>query len=34
MNAERLVRAVHGEIATWADGLADDAVALALRRRP
>ena len=34
MNAERLVRAVHGEIAGWADGRADDAVALALRRRP
>jgi serine phosphatase RsbU (regulator of sigma subunit) len=34
MSAERLVRFVHGEIATWADGLTDDAVALALRRRP
>jgi GAF domain-containing protein len=29
-----LVRAVHEEIGAWADGLADDAVALALRRRP
>jgi hypothetical protein len=28
-----LVRAVHAEIAAWADGLTDDAVALALRRR-
>jgi serine phosphatase RsbU (regulator of sigma subunit) len=28
-----LVRAVHDEVAGWADGLADDAVALALRRR-
>ena len=30
---EELVRAVHGEIADWAGGLTDDAVALALRRR-
>ncbi len=29
-----LVQAVHGEIAGWAGGLTDDAVALALRRRP
>jgi GAF domain-containing protein len=29
---EQLVRWVHDEIAEWADGLADDAVALALRR--
>jgi GAF domain-containing protein len=34
MSAELLVRSVHEEIAAWADGLADDAVALALRRRP
>jgi GAF domain-containing protein len=34
MSAELLVRTVHREIAAWADGLADDAVALALRRRP
>ena len=31
---EELVRVVHGEIADWAGGLTDDAVALALRRRP
>jgi hypothetical protein len=31
---EELVRAVHTEIADWAGGLTDDAVALALRRRP
>jgi phosphoserine phosphatase RsbU/P len=30
---QELVRAVHDEVAGWADGLADDAVALALRRR-
>jgi serine phosphatase RsbU (regulator of sigma subunit) len=30
---EELVRAIHGEIADWAGGLTDDAVALALRRR-
>ena len=30
---DELVRAVHDEIAGWADGLDDDAVALALRRR-
>jgi serine phosphatase RsbU (regulator of sigma subunit) len=29
---EELVRVVHGEIAEWAGGLTDDAVALALRR--
>jgi GAF domain-containing protein len=29
---ERLVRYVHDEVREWADGLADDAVALALRR--
>ncbi len=29
---QELVRAVHDEVAGWADGLADDAVALALRR--
>ena len=27
------MRAIHGEIADWAGGLTDDAVALALRRR-
>ena len=31
---EQLVRAVHEEIVAWSEGLADDAVALALRRRP
>jgi GAF domain-containing protein len=30
---EHLVRHVHDEVAEWADGLDDDAVALALRRR-
>ena len=30
---QELVRAIHEEIADWADGLSDDAVALALRRR-
>ena len=30
---DELVRAVHEEIASWAEGLGDDAVALALRRR-
>ncbi|HEU0024470.1 MAG TPA: SpoIIE family protein phosphatase [Thermoleophilaceae bacterium] len=30
---EELVHAIHGEIADWAGGLTDDAVALALRRR-
>jgi GAF domain-containing protein len=30
---EQLCRSVHDEVATWAGGLADDAVALALRRR-
>ena len=29
-----LVRAVHEEVSAWADRLADDAVALALRRTP
>jgi hypothetical protein len=29
-----LVRSVHDEVAAWAGGLADDSVALALRRRP
>ena len=33
LRAEELVSAVHDEIAGWAGGLADDAVALALRRR-
>jgi serine phosphatase RsbU (regulator of sigma subunit) len=33
LSPEDLVRAVHDEITAWADGLADDAVALALRRR-
>jgi GAF domain-containing protein len=31
---EDLVRTVHEEITAWSDGLSDDAVALALRRRP
>ena len=30
---EALALAVHDEIAAWSGGLADDAVALALRRR-
>jgi serine phosphatase RsbU (regulator of sigma subunit) len=33
MGPEELVRTVHDEIADWAGSLADDAVALALRRR-
>jgi serine phosphatase RsbU (regulator of sigma subunit) len=33
LGPDALVRAVHDEIASWADGLSDDAVALALRRR-
>jgi sigma-B regulation protein RsbU (phosphoserine phosphatase) len=32
LSPEALVRAVHEEVAGWADGLSDDAVALALRR--
>jgi serine phosphatase RsbU (regulator of sigma subunit) len=34
LGPERLVGAAHDEVASWADGLSDDAVALALRRRP
>ncbi|MBA3264387.1 MAG: SpoIIE family protein phosphatase [Thermoleophilaceae bacterium] len=34
LEAEELARAVHEEIAGWSGGLGDDAVALALRRRP
>jgi sigma-B regulation protein RsbU (phosphoserine phosphatase) len=34
LGPEGLVRAVHEEVASWSDGLADDSVALALRRRP
>jgi sigma-B regulation protein RsbU (phosphoserine phosphatase) len=30
---QELVRAIHEEIADWADGLSDDAMALAVRRR-
>jgi serine phosphatase RsbU (regulator of sigma subunit) len=30
--AQELVRAVHEDVAGWADGISDDAVALALRR--
>jgi GAF domain-containing protein len=33
LDPEDLVRAVHEEIAAWSEGLSDDAVALALRRR-
>ncbi len=33
LGPDALVRAVHEEIAGWAEGLTDDAVALALRRR-
>ena len=33
LGPEGLVRAVHEEVASWSDGLSDDAVALALRRR-
>jgi hypothetical protein len=29
---QELVRAVHDDVAGWADGISDDAVALALRR--
>jgi serine phosphatase RsbU (regulator of sigma subunit) len=32
-STQELVRAVHEEVTVWADGLSDDAVALALRRR-
>jgi serine phosphatase RsbU (regulator of sigma subunit) len=32
LTPQELVRAVHDEVAGWADGLTDDAVALALRR--
>jgi GAF domain-containing protein len=34
LGAQELVRAIHEEVAGWAGGLSDDAVALALRRRP
>jgi GAF domain-containing protein len=34
LGPEGLVRAVHEEVAAWSDGLSDDSVALALRRRP
>jgi GAF domain-containing protein len=34
LGPEALVRAVHEEVASWSDGLTDDSVALALRRRP
>jgi serine phosphatase RsbU (regulator of sigma subunit) len=34
LSPQELVRAVHGEVTVWADGLSDDAVSLALRRRP
>ena len=34
LGPEELVSAVHDEIADWSGGLVDDAVALALRRRP
>ena len=33
LDPEGLVRAVHEEVSSWSDGLGDDAVALALRRR-
>jgi GAF domain-containing protein len=33
LSPQELVRVVHEEVAIWADGLSDDAVALALRRR-
>jgi serine phosphatase RsbU (regulator of sigma subunit) len=33
ISTQELVRAVHDEVTAWADGLSDDAVALALRRR-
>jgi GAF domain-containing protein len=34
LSPDGLVRAVHEEVASWSDGLSDDCVALALRRRP
>jgi len=34
LGPQELTRAVHDEVAGWAGGLSDDAVALALRRRP
>jgi GAF domain-containing protein len=34
LGPEGLVRAAHEEVSSWSDGLSDDAVALALRRRP
>jgi serine phosphatase RsbU (regulator of sigma subunit) len=34
LGPRELAHAVHEEVASWADGLSDDAVALALRRRP
>jgi GAF domain-containing protein len=34
LGAEELVSVVHDEVAGWADGLSDDSVALAVRRRP
>ncbi|HEX2232669.1 MAG TPA: GAF domain-containing SpoIIE family protein phosphatase [Thermoleophilaceae bacterium] len=33
LSPQDLVRSVHDEVAAWADGLSDDAVVLALRRR-
>jgi serine phosphatase RsbU (regulator of sigma subunit) len=33
LSPQELVRSVHEEIAAWAGGLADDSVALALRRK-
>jgi serine phosphatase RsbU (regulator of sigma subunit) len=32
LSPQELVRGVHEEVTAWADGLSDDAVALALRR--
>jgi serine phosphatase RsbU (regulator of sigma subunit) len=34
LGPQQLTQAVHDEVASWAGGLSDDAVALALRRRP
>jgi Stage II sporulation protein E (SpoIIE) len=34
LGPQQLTRAVHDEVADWAGGLSDDAVAFALRRRP
>jgi GAF domain-containing protein len=34
LSPQELVRAVHEDVAAWADGITDDAVALALRRSP